>query len=344
MDTNRLNLLMKRPTVFTFLLSLPLFCNAASFSVEQDEEAVTIQLDGELFTRYVLGGEGNKPYFWPLLGPGGVPMTRNYPMKNVEGEKQDHPHHRSMYFGHQNMNGFNTWHEKLTIEEQARGNAAKLAKGMKTLGKTETLKIRKAAVEGDHAVLETESVYLDASGRPILEDERLFIFRVDPETGSRMVDVSITFVGTQPTIKLGDIKDAGFSIRVAHSMTVDAGNSGQIINSEGHQGKKAWGKRAAWCDFHGPVEGKTVGIAVLNHPSSFRFPTPWHVRTYGLLTANPFGLRSVAREGGSGDVVLKRGDRICLNYRVILHEGNEVDAKIKDAFKRYSEEKPGEKF
>ena len=38
-----------------------------------------------------------------------------------------------------------------------------------------------------------------------------------------------------------------------------------------------------------PVEGKTVGVAILNHPDSFRFPTTWHVRTYGLFAANPFG-------------------------------------------------------
>ena len=33
----------------------------------------------------------------------------------------------------------------------------------------------------------------------------------------------------------------------------------------------------------GQVEGKVRGIAILNHPESFRHPTPWHVRTYGLF-------------------------------------------------------------
>ena len=33
-----------------------------------------------------------------------------------------------------------------------------------------------------------------------------------------------------------------------------------------------------------------MGIAILNHPASFRYPTYWHVRDYGLFAANPFGL------------------------------------------------------
>jgi len=36
-------------------------------------------------------------------------------------------------------------------------------------------------------------------------------------------------------------------------------------------------------------EGETLGVAIFNHPPSFRHPTSWHARTYGLFTANCFG-------------------------------------------------------
>jgi len=62
---------------------------------------------------------------------------------------------------------------------------------------------------------------------------------------------------------------------------------GRIVNSAGDTDKDAWGKQAVWCDYHGPVEGETLGVAILNHPQ-FRAPTRWHVRVYGLFCVDPF--------------------------------------------------------
>ena len=46
---------------------------------------------------------------FPLLGPGGVPMTRSYPMAEVAGETRDHPHRRSLWFAHGDVGGFDFW-------------------------------------------------------------------------------------------------------------------------------------------------------------------------------------------------------------------------------------------
>ena len=61
------------------------------------------------------------------------------------------------------------------------------------------------------------------------------------------------------------MKDSGLSVRVAHSLCVDAGEGGRIINSTGDANGDAWGKRVSWVDYNGPVEGKTMGVAMLNH-------------------------------------------------------------------------------
>ena len=69
----------------------------------------------------------------------------------------------------------------------------------------------------------------------------------------------------------------------------DADKDGAIVNSYGgSQEMETWGKRAHWCDYVGPVNGKTVGITIMDSPGNFRYPTYWHVRDYGLMTANPF--------------------------------------------------------
>ena len=88
----------------------------------------------------------------------------------------------------------------------------------------------------------------------------------------------------EPTRLEGSVKM--FGLRVATSMDVTSKKGGKIINAEGIENTPAWGKPSPWVDYTGPVGGKTVGVAIFNHPSSFRYPTTWHVRDYGLFAAN----------------------------------------------------------
>src|SRR6185436_789178 len=72
---------------------------------------VEVKLDGKLFAGYVVD-QANKPYLWPVIGPTGKSMMRAFPMEQVEGEQRDHPHHRGITFGHENVNGTDTWVER----------------------------------------------------------------------------------------------------------------------------------------------------------------------------------------------------------------------------------------
>ena len=293
---------------------------ADGFAVEKTKAGVTVKYDGKLFTRYVIG-QSNKPFLWPVIGPSGDEVTRAFPMEKREGERHDHPHHRSVWFGHQGTAGFDTWHEP--------------ASGRRTnLGSTvhrEFVRVK----GGDTAVIVTRNDYV-GDGKNLLADERTHEFRV--ENGHRIIDVTIKFTAEHGDCKLSDQKDSGFSVRVATSMDVDSKKGGRVINSNGITDKAAWGKRAEWVDYHGPVNGKTVGVAILNHPSSFRHPTAWHVRTYGLFTANPFGLRSLG-QGKDSSFTLKKGESITLRHRVIFHLGDEKAAKIAEVYKAYALEK-----
>ena len=306
--------------IVTTLLTLTFDSLAEGFSVGTTKDGVTIKFEGTLFTRYVIG-QSNKPFIWPIIGPNGNEVTRAFPMEKREGERHDHPHHRSLWFGHQGIGGFDTWHEP--------------ASGRKTsLGSTVHRKFVKVQ-GGETAVIVTRNDYV-GGGKKLLADERTHIFKM--ENGQRIIDVNITFTAEYGDCVLGDKKDAGFSVRIATSMDVDSKKGGSIVNSNGITDKAAWGKRAEWVDYHGPVKGKTVGVAILNHPKSFRHPTPWHVRTYGLFTANPFGLKSLG-QGKDGGFTLEKGKSITLRHRVIFHKGDEKTAKIAQAYKTYANEK-----
>ncbi len=86
----------------------PLSVWADGFAVEKTKAGVTVKYDGKLFTRYVIG-QSNKPFLWPVIGPSGDEVTRAFPMEKREGERHDHPHHRSVWFGHQGTFFFYYW-------------------------------------------------------------------------------------------------------------------------------------------------------------------------------------------------------------------------------------------
>jgi hypothetical protein len=150
------------------------------------------------------------------------------------------------------------------------------------------------------------------------------------------LDFDVTVTASDGEVKFGDTKEGSFGVRVAGSMKVTSDMGGRIVNSEGQTDAGAWGKPAAWVGYCGPVDGETVGVAILNHPSSFRFPTYWHVRTYGLFAANPFGLHHFKKSREfDGSHTLKPGDTMTLRYRVILHDGTTEEAGIAAAFAKY---------
>ncbi len=319
--------------LLTTLLVIGLQLQADEFSVIKTKSGVTVNHDGKLFTRYIID-QSNKPFLWPVIGPNGAEMTRAFPTAKRAGERTDHPHHRSLWFGHQGTAGFDTWHEPLSRGVKPGEEKAK-KKRIAGMGNTVHREFVKVA-GGKTAVIITRNDYVGSNGKKLLADLRTHTFRV--ANGQHIIDVDIVFTAEHGDCRLTDKKDSGFSVRVATTMDVDSKKGGRIINSNGITDKAAWGKRAEWVDYHGPVNGKTVGVAILNHPKSFRHPTPWHVRTYGLFTANPFGLRSLG-QGKDSSFTLKKGESITLRHRVIFHLGNEKSAKIAEAYMAYSAEK-----
>jgi hypothetical protein len=113
---------------------------------------------------------------------------------------------------------------------------------------------------------------------------------------------------------------------------------GRMVNANGARGEKAiWGKRAEWVDYYGRVDGEDVGIAVFDHPSNLRAPTYWHARAYGLLAANPFGLRLFTRDRRqNGRYVIASGEALVLRYRVFIHQGDPASAGVAQAYSSFA--------
>jgi hypothetical protein len=100
---------------------------------------------------------------------------------------------------------------------------------------------------------------------------------------------------------------------------------------------QTWGKRAEWCDYHGPVEGKIMGVALFDHPDNPRHPTWWHVRDYGLLAANPFGQHFFEKNPNEhqGDLKFAKGQSLTFRYRFYFHAGDEKQGRVAEHFKEF---------
>ncbi|MDI1314327.1 PmoA family protein [Prosthecobacter sp.] len=316
-------------------LLLASVASAAQFAVEKTASGgAVVTVDGQVFAEYIVD-QANKPYLAPVFGPTGKQMTRNYPMKTIEGEQHDHPHHRGICFGSEGINGVQSWAEASTFGDPVK-NAARLA----NLGSEKHREFKTLEAKADSAVLVSIIDYLDPKGKKYLEEERTMIFRVGE--GTRSIEMKQILTATEGTVNFEDKKDAGLSIRVPTEMAVEMGKntkgSGHIINSEGHTDADAWAKRAKWCDYYGIVGGEHVGVAMLNHPSSFRFPTPWHVRTYGLFTANPFGTKSLDKNAPDGAYELKKGEYTFLRHLFFFHMGDEKEGKVAEAYEAFAKQ------
>jgi hypothetical protein len=298
-------------------LVLVVAASAAEVTAERSPNGAVVKIDGQFFTEY-LTCSGNKPILWPVLGPTGKPMTRSYPMGDVPGEKKDHPHQRSIWFTHGDVNKISFWEQSSKAGSIVHREFVKVAGGAK-------------------AVIVTRNDWLGPDGKKQLEDQRVLGFGTLGD--ARWIDFDITLEATEGPVEFGDTKEGSFGVRVAETLAVDAKLGGKIVNSQGQRDAEAWGKRASWVDYFGPVDHETVGIAILNHPSSFRYPTFWHVRTYGLYAANPFGAKSfTGRTADDGSYTLPAGEKLTLRYRLLFHRGDWQQARIAQVYADYAKE------
>ncbi len=287
---------------------------AGGIAFEESGKNLRVLVDHEPFTEHVVG-VGHKPFLYPLVGPAGSGYTRAYPMRQVEGEDHDHPHQRSFWFTHGDVDGIDFWSETPragSIREVER----KLITAGPVLGR-----------------FRSRNEWIAPGGKLVCEDERTFTFFSVSTT--RVIDLEVVVKAARGAVTFGDTKEGTFGLRVASSMDVSRKRGGRILNAEGQKDDAAWGKPSAWVDYTGPVAGQTLGITVFDHPESFRHPTTWHVRTYGLFAANPFGYHDFGRKE-RGDHTIPAGESIRFRYRVILHPGVVEASRIDEDYSAFA--------
>lgn len=288
-------------------------------SVEVASGSVQIRTDGEWFAGYDFSSYA-KPILYPLKGPGGVDVTRNFPMRaGVAGESTDHEHHKSVWLAHGNVNGLDFWSEQARI---ANVSVESLCDAANWPGFVAT----NVWLDHDKTVITERATYRFCD----LGDVRFVdcLFELRAETDVRFSDTKEgTFaIRTRPELQLAR-EDA--ALPVAHAE-----------NSAGQTDRNVWGQRAEWVSYFGQVDGSPIGVAIFDHPDNLRHPTTWHAREYGLVAANPFGLHDFLKEPpGSGDYELAHGQQLNLHYRLAIYRGEFQRERIAQWFHEFESQR-----
>ena len=118
--------------------------------------------------------------------------------------------------------------------------------------------------------------------------------------------------------------------------------TGRYLSSNGDETEKdSWGKRAQWIRIEGEKDGKAVGIATLNHPTSVNYPTYWHNRGYGCFAANPLGQLTFQKgrkveNPKAFNLTLEPGESTILRFRVIIYDGPRTKEQLDREFAKYA--------
>ncbi|MEW5977158.1 MAG: PmoA family protein [Acidobacteriota bacterium] len=285
-------------------------------ALQVKDKQVEVNIGGRPFTSYYFAGYA-KPVFFPLRSASGRIVTRGYPIiPDVPGEPKDHPHQKGLWLTHGDVNGVDFWGE-----EPGHGTIVH-----------RSFEVTKGGPQS--GVLTSHNQWMAPSGKAVLDEFREVIIR--GSAGERSLDFDIQLVALDDTVKFGDTKEGTFGIRLAQQFSDKAG--GRMLNSRGAQGEKeVWGKPAEWVFYSTRIDGEAIGVAIFDHPSSFRHPTHWHARGYTLFAVNPFGLHDFYGDATKdGSHTLRKGESIRLRHRVYIVESDIDSAAMAEQYWAYS--------
>jgi hypothetical protein len=302
------------------LTSVPYFAAAEDKQLVkfvQDTNKIDILIGDNLLTTYQYGSELTKPILYPVNSPSGILLTRHFPFEIIPGESNDHPHHMGIFFAYDKVNDTGFWNNKTSPPQIKHIKITKMENGQ----------------------LSTISHWDSNSGKTLLEEKRDMIFSA--QSNQYTIDFNIILTAQDEKIVFADTKEGMFAMRVADWMT-EAKGTGQYLDSKGNIGEpNVWAKKAEWVRLEAAKDGKTIGIAIFNHPTSVLFPTYWHARSYGLFSANPLGQLDFLKGRNIPNpqplnFTLQPGQSASFIFRMIIYEGPKSAESLEMEFQNFA--------
>ena len=300
------------------------------------EQKVAVYCGDQLFTAYNYGALAEKPVLYPIVAPGGLTVTRGFPLEQRAGERVDHPHHVGYWFTYGDVNGLDFWNNSSAIPADKKAQYGSILH-----------RSVEAAHENDGAAtLSVSCDWVNADGQALLREKTTFSFR---DLGNhRLIDRITTLTANGQQVDFKDNKEGVVGLRVTRALELPSnkaeiftdasgnptavpvlnneGVTGNYLSSEGLTGEAVWGTRGRWMRLNGQINGKAVALTLLDHPSNTGYPTYWHARGYGLFAANPLGQSVFSNGKETLNFSLAAGQSTTFRYRLVVSGETSPDA------------------
>jgi hypothetical protein len=263
---------------------------------------VAFGIDGVERLRWCAGEGAPRPFFFPLIGPAGLPLTRmGHP------GAPDHDHHRSIWFAHHKVLGIDFWSDN--TESQIRQEAWI------------------AYDDGDDdARMACRLRWYDGHDPTALIEQTLIVSVApdqnapDPQQGV-LLEIQTSLSSIAESLELGQTNFGLLAVRVAKSISGVFGDGVLTGANRETTERNLFGKPSAWIDYSGSIDTDVPeGITYFDHPSNPTFPSKWHVREDGWMGA------SICRDA---PLMLRHDEPTTLRYLLHAHAGP-VDAEQAD--------------
>lgn len=273
----------------------------ASWSWQQGDETLALTQNQRIVWQFNYRKSEPKTCFHPLTVGGSAMLTDFRPA--------DHPWHRSLWFSWKSINGVYYWDED--------------KKTGKSPGETELISCKAEPHDDFSSRFELSFAYHPPGKPPVLTEQRVIEVSRPDASGGYFIDWQSRFTAQSEDVKLdrtpilGQTNGvawggyAGLSLRLSPQL-----RSWHFADAEGKITGSS--KVAKWMSFSGEVAkvdqtppGKmTAAVIVLDHPASFRHPTPWY-----LIQSMPYFSPAVLYQS---PFTLKAGAAMLLKYRILL--------------------------
>lgn len=268
-------------------------------------------IDGKPRLNWCFAPYHPRPFFYPLVGPGGGQLTRmGHP------GAPDHDHHRSIWFAHEKVLGINFWADGLPAR----------------IRQTRWLCLHDGE---DEAVMAVELGWFDGHDPAALLSQEL-VCALRPLPGDELfLELQSTFRPAAQTLEFGKTNFGFLAVRVAKSVSAHFGG-GLLTDSENRRSEAAvFGQRARWVDYSGRLRQESgeapAGLTYFDHPSNPGHPTHWHVRDDGWFGASACF---------SGPLLTTAEKPLVLRYGLHAHQGEPSREAAEAIASQFSDSSP----